>query len=298
MLTNLSYILSAALYGVIPLVSLLLPTGASFLLSGLISLMISVTMLPGLLVPRWRQSLKRVLSSPRLLLMGGAGPFILLIYFGLMFIALDKGHAGTVIILVETWPLFQAYLICLIMPERFTGFAPRDILVGVIGVIGLVYISQGSISLDWITLVCGLSAAVAMALSSGIKTKFVIEMKEINDVGVVESFFMVSMIGLPVMALFTGAMLLAQRGAEVHWEAPVVIGAISIASTLLASLGSIYMKSSSSLFIFLLTPVFGVIFTGFYLGFDLGVLSLSGFAILLVVNAICMLPRKGQKIEP
>jgi drug/metabolite transporter (DMT)-like permease len=194
-------------------------------------------------------------------------------------------------VLVEVWPVFQVWILALLLRER-SGLGPyRTALLGAGGVIGVIYLSHDGQAVPLIPVLFGLGSALLMGVSASMKAISVLRMRDRHAASPIEATLLLTLLGLPAALLMAsphiGSAGLGAAGAA----AAILIAALTFGSSLAATLGTYLMRDAGAFLLFLLTPVFGLLFLALIGEVKLGPAGPFGVVILIALNALALQPR-------
>lgn len=289
--TPLLFTLSAALYGALPIAYLLVGEGGAARSAAFAVLLVSALPLLALPDRPFRAVLLRAARDLPLLGLAAINLAAFLASLRLMFLALERGEAGVAAVLVEVWPVFQVWILAIFMRGGTRPDPVRTALLGVGGMIGVIYLSHDGGEVPIAPVLLGLGSALMMGLSTSVKAIAVLRMRDRHGASPLQATLLLTLLGLPA-ALLAAAPHLGSVGVGASGlAAAALIGALTFGSTLAATLGTYTMREVSAFLIFLLTPVFGLLFLGLIGEVGLGPAGPFGVLILLALNALALLPR-------
>jgi hypothetical protein len=289
------FTLSAALYGALPVAYLLVGEGEAARSAALAVLLVSA--LPILVLPdrSFRTVLMRAGRDFPLIGLAAVNLLAFLASLRLMFLALEQGEAGMAAVLVEIWPVFQVWILALLMRGTGGPGPLRAALLGVGGVIGVIYLSHDGNEVPVAPVLLGLGSALMMGVSTSVKVLAVLRMRDRHGASPLHATLLLTLLGLPAALLAAAPHLEGGGVGAAGLAAATLIAALTIGSSLAATLGTYTMRDVSAFLLFLLTPVFGLLFLGLIGEVKLGPSGPFGVLILLALNGIALLPRPGPR---
>lgn len=289
--TPILFTLSAALYGALPVSYLLVGAGEAARSAALAVLLVSVAPLLALPSRRFRALLGSAMRDLPLLGLAGVNMLAFLASLRLMFLALERGEAGVAAVLVEIWPVFQVWIMALLMRGQGRVDPVRNAVLGLGGVAGVVYLSYDGQAVPIVPVLLALGSALLMGVATSLKAIAVLRMRDRHAADPLQSTLLLTLLALPV-ALLTAAPHLGGGGLTgAGGAAALLIAVLTFGSGLAATLGTYTMRDVSAFLLFLLTPVFGLIFLGLMGEVKFGPAGPYGVLILLSLNALVLLPR-------
>ena len=295
MRTPILFTLSAALYGALPVAYLLSGEGEAARTAALAVLLISAAPLVLLPSASFRRTLLRSVRDIPLLGISAINLISFLASLQLMFLALERGEAGMAAVLVEVWPVFQVWILALLMRDR-RGLGPfRTGLLGAGGVVGVIYLSHDGQAVPLMPVLFGLGSALMMGVAASMKVLAVLRMRDRQQAGPLQSTLLLTLLGLPAAILMASPHLGSGGLSAEGGAAALLIAGLTFGSSLTATLGTYRMRDVSAFLLFLLTPVFGLIFLALIGGVKLGPAGPFGVTILLALNAVALLPRSTAR---
>jgi drug/metabolite transporter (DMT)-like permease len=293
--TPILFVLSAALYGAMPIAYVLAGEGEAARTAAFAVLLVSAAPLLLLSSRSFRAVLFRSCRDLPLLGLAALNLISFLASLQLMFLALERGEAGMAAVLIEVWPVFQVWILALLMRDR-RGLGPfRTGLLGAGGVFGVIYLSHDGQAVPLMPVLFGLGSALMMGVAASIKVLAVLRMRDRHRAGPLQSTLLLTLLGLPAAVLMAAPHLGSAGLGAAGGGAALLIAALSFSSSLAATLGTYKMRDVSAFLLFLLTPVFGLIFLGLIGEVKLGPSGPFGVVILLALNALALLPRPAPR---
>jgi hypothetical protein len=293
--TTLFFVLSAALYGALPVSYLVSGQGDAARSSALAVLIVSAA--PILLLPSrdFRSLLFRAGRDMPLLGLAAINLIAFLLSIRLMFLAVERGDPGVATVLVEVWPVFQVWIMSILMRDPGRLGPVRSTVLGLGGVIGVICLSHDGRSVPLIPVLLALGSALMMGVATSMKAFAVLRMRDRHGAGPLHASLLLTLLALPV-ALMTAAPYLGTGGlTAAGGGAAILIAALTLGSGVAATLGTYTMRDVSAFLIFLLTPVFGLAFLALLGQVKLGPAGPYGVLILLTLNALVILPDRSRK---
>lgn len=290
------FTLSAALYGALPVAYLLGGGGDPAQVAALVSLFISGAPVLLLSSGHARRLFFRMVRDPGLLGLAALNTVSFLLSLRLMFIALGDGNPGVVAVLVEVWPVFQVYLLALMMrdPGRVGLF--RMIVFGIGGVFGVSYLSYDGGEIPIIPVLTALGSALMMGLASSTKAIAVIRMRDRHDASPLMATLFLKFLALPVALIVAFPYMGLDLFSGSVGMSALLIAALTFGSALAATIGTYAMRNVSSFLLFLLTPLFGLVFLSLIGDVKFGPAGPFGVLILLSLNALALIPARPARL--
>lgn len=222
-----------------------------------------------------------------------------LLFLGLSLSMLDVPVA---IVIAETWPIPAALAIGLLIPEELKKLDLRELAWGGIAFIGVVLVLDLPGKLDqvsnatWTGVALALGSALAMGLSSGLKTRAVRRMENAYNINPFQSFFVLQFFFLPVLPVFLLYQFLSSGEADLNiipldalWASLPLVGLIvflNFASSVLYSYASLSLTRASDGFVWFFTPAFSLLLFSLYTGQALEGHELIGLTFILASNLL------------
>lgn len=293
--TLATYTISSACFSAIPAIYLIYPSEAGVLSVALfVNFFISLIGLGGFAVSRWRDSFFKVIQDPTKVTLAFLNPVFLTFYYVLLLLSMSRGAPALSILVAECWPLAQIWLMRFVMPDRAEIISPKHKMLAMTVVLGLIFLTNGHVEFDLFAALFAIGAALSMGMATSIKTRFVIDANRDLGCGPFEVAFLIKVTPFPLLLLAICALYWSGGMDGMSVAGPVLVGLLSMVSTIFANAGNITMRSNVSLILFSLTPIFGMVFIGLIEGIDIQVMSVCGVIVLICANILSAWPQKSK----
>lgn len=260
---------SATFYAAIPVIITLGSADLKYALPTLLVAMKTLVSLPVLLWADVRRALAATLRSARRtgFQMLNAGGFIGSLYFFAM--AIEGGAPTMAIVVLETWPVLTALVIAPIAAHSIEKLSRGELFWGLVAIIGVAFVLAppeqllDQLGAQKTSIGHALLSAGLMALSVAAKAVCVRDLKAIERIGPLRSYFILQIMFLPVLVVYVAGVLVFE-GLDglrptlgVTRDNMLIVAGIFLAnilSSMLFSVATLKMKRASETFIWFFAP--------------------------------------------